>query len=307
MKRSNQTAALFLLNFSFCLGITMIPARAAVLYFDNFDVPNQQLDGAPVAGRTVGDLQDSVILASARAQQQIVGGQLSMVTPGSGSGRVRFQEGSTWFDWAAGATGDAMRESGGVRIEFDLTTPAAFLTSNNWISFNIGIAGQAAGEPGVRVNHAETDYGILFRGNGGTQRFDNGSATTGGSYLATTDPQHVTIDLFFHSTDDGASVNTITHVGAAKIDENTFTWNNNGGVIHWEIGTLQSGILIDNLSFSTYVPEPSSFMLGLSGMALLRLRRNHKGTRSADSDGGIMYRIRTRRKNRANKSVPVNY
>jgi hypothetical protein len=48
-------------------------------------------------------------------------------------------------------------------------------TSNNWVSVNMGISGTGVPEPAFRVNHAETDIGMLFRFNGDTELFDNGA------------------------------------------------------------------------------------------------------------------------------------
>jgi MYXO-CTERM domain-containing protein len=254
------------------LGVMISTAQADLLFSDNFNAPdNANFDAAPLAGRLNGLVSDETFLRSARVLQQISGNQLSMVS--ASSGRVRFQNapsGAGWYDWAAGAGAAKIIAGGGLLIEFDLTGTDDVQT--DWVSFNIGHSGETAGEPTVRVNDAQTDYAILFRNNGGTQRFDNGVATTTGNF----DPagtQHVAISFEFDSFDDGTLVNAIARVDGQIVDSYTFDWNNNNGELYFELGTIETGSLIDNFSVST-LPEPASVAVwSLLGLALVGYRR----------------------------------
>jgi hypothetical protein len=242
--------------------LTITPAAgAAILFSDNFNVANTaNFDAAPLAGRRGGSLAGDVFLRSARTQQTIAGNQLSMVT--AASGRLRFHNGGGWYDWAGGSEAANILAADSLRFEFDLTSGTS---DPDWVSFNIGHLGSGAGEPLTRVNHPETDYGILLRGNGDTQRFDNGAGTITGSFAQTFSQQHVIIDFSFGSFADGSNVNVAASIGGILIDTYSFTWNNNGGALFAELGSYETGKLIDNYSVSTIsappVPEPASMAL----------------------------------------------
>ena len=253
-------------------------AQAELLFSDNFNAPDTtNFDGAPLTGRLSGSLVGDVVARSARTQQHIAGGQLRMID--ANTGRLRFEPVTlgTSYDWAGGAGGAAILNNS-MRVEFDWTATGS--PPGDWISFNIGHRNHDEGEPGFRVNHGETDYGILFRNNGGTQRFDNGAGTTTGSFSATTDPVHVVIDLDFVSDSfaDGSLVDAVASVDGVVVDTYTFDLNNNGGELFMELGTLETGMLIDNFSV-TATPEPTSIAiwsligLGLAGFGYRRLRR----------------------------------
>jgi hypothetical protein len=144
------------------------------------------------------------------------------------------------------------------------------------VSFNVGIAGIAAGEPAVRVNHAATDFGILFRNSGGTQYFDNGVATTGGNFDVTTvAPHHVTLQYNFNTFADNGDVLVSASVDGVNVLSNfAFKWEGNLGESYMELGNLAAGTRIDNFAIST-VPEPSTMAMLGAGALLLgwRMRR----------------------------------
>jgi hypothetical protein len=252
-------------------------SASTLLFSDNFNVPNtDNFDGSPLVtgnppvNRRGGTLANVVALRSARAQQWIREEQVSMR---AGPSRLRFQEGGNWFNWAAGATGEAILADGGIRVEFDWVPTNT--TSTNWVSFNIGLPGAAAGEPGVRVNHQGTDFGILFRNTGGTQLFDNGAVIgDGGNFPATTTSRHVVLDYAFSTFNDGALVRLRASVDGVRVATNTFSWDMNAvnGLpqLIMELETNEANSLIDNYRISTIPSEielaidRTSFMSGLS-------------------------------------------
>jgi hypothetical protein len=263
----------------------LVPVTEAntLLFADNFDTANTtNLDGSPLAGRLTGTLASSVSLRSALAQHHILANQLRF----SAGGRTRFQTSpSVWQNWATAPTGTSILADGGIRIEFDWTPPNN--TTTNWVSFDIGFPkGTTLAEPGTRVNHPETDYGILFRDNGAIERFDNGFNRGPG---LTFDPvltnRHVVIDYAFDSFANGttvkmmASVNgtvvTTGVVGGLTVPYETFFWDNNAGELYFELGTNETGQLIDNYSVST-IPaiyslsvDKSTFISGIDPSQLV--------------------------------------
>lgn len=221
------------------------PTTSGLVWSDNFNVADTgNLDTAATAGRLSGPLAGTVFLRSALALQTIAGNQLSMVA-GTSSGRVRFQDSNGWYNWAAGTQAASILAAGGLRVEFDWTPTST--TTDQWVSFNIGHSGV---EPAMRVNDGQTDYGILFRGNGGTQRFDNGAGTTTTSFAAGAGAKHVVLNFGFMSFADGSPVTARVTVDGVQVDSYSFTWNNNGGALYMELETLVTGMKIDNYSVS---------------------------------------------------------
>lgn len=275
MNRSLTRLVRFVSASAFVLvsGLTS-QAQADLLFSDNFDVADTtNFDGASLAGRLGGSLGGDIKLASALTQQAISGNQLLLVStnPVLTSGSVKFikQSDSTNYDWAAGTEGADILSAGGVRIEFDWTRSNTAL--DHWVSFSTGFTYST--EPNFRIVDAGTDFGILLRNSGiDTQKFDNGTGAATGSFTATDDPQHVTINLLFSSYADGQSVSAITTVGSTVVDSSSFTWNGNSGQFFFELSTVEAGQKIDNLSVST-VPEPSSLALLVLGGLLISQRR----------------------------------
>lgn len=260
------------------LGLTCGIAPATVLFSDNFNAPdNVSLDASIQAGRRAG-LVPEIQVRSSKVQHGIVSNQLNFLD--AGTGRIRFHDdpdndvatAGSWHDWASGATGSAILGGGGVRIEFDWI--AGNDSSDNWVSVNVGHGNEAIAEPGFRVNDAETDIGMLIRFNGASQLFDNGAPTgTPGNFTPNIGTRHVTYDYLFDSFADGTAVTLIANVDGTEIyNGSPFTWDNNGGALYFEIGTLEN-TLIDNLKVSS-IPEPSVLgSLALAGLGFLRRRR----------------------------------
>ena len=254
-------------------------AASTLLFGDNFNAPDTaNFDASDQTGRRSGLHATDIQLRSSMVQHGISGNQLNFLTTGTGPGRIRFQSAAAlpsnvWWNFATGAGATQTLADGGLLVEFDWTP--ADNTSDNWVSFNIGFPDQPAGEPGFRVNHPETDFGILFRNNGGTQYFDNGAATTGSNFDASTvAPRHVALSYSFNSFADGTNVLVSAAVnGQAVLTAQPFLWENNGGALFMELGNLASGTRIDNLSITT-IPEPSAGILSLAAGIALTLRRS---------------------------------
>lgn len=256
--------------------LPLTSASATLILGDNFTGPdNANFDNysSTVAMRT-GLAASDIQLRSSRRQHGIIGNQLDFAPPAVGSGRVRFHDSNNlanWWDWSSGTIGSLITAGGGFQVSFDWVAPE--LASNDWVSWNVGFS--QGPEPGVRVNQAANDFGILFRGNGGTQYFDNGSATTGGNFTASTVPRQVTLTYLFSSWDDGSTVNVTASVDGTEVlgGGYDFTWDDNAGGVSFELGTNEPSTLIDNFTL-TAIPEPSSALLsGLAFLAALGRRR----------------------------------
>lgn len=260
------------------LGLGLSAAPAVTLFQDNFNVPdNTSFDAAPTAGRLSGTLSSDTVLRAHRAQQQISNNQLLLIP---GTAGVRFNRtdvpfaANTRFDWAGGAAGTAIIAGGGFTVSFDWTPDNN--TGTEWIMWAVGTPNGDTG--GSIVNAATTDYGILFRKNGGVQRFDNGGAplgsdTTFPTSAGGTTAYPVTLNYSFADFNDGTNVSIIANVNGTEVANETFQWDGNAGAMHMEIATNVAGHRIDNLTVST-VPEPTSALL--SSLALLGLLRRQR-------------------------------
>ena len=256
-----------------CCGIS---AEATLLYSDNFNLTGPvNLDGSDQTGRHDGVFANAILTRSARQQHTIEGGQLRLTHGVGGSTRVRFHNENTLdrWDFASGDSGTAILAGQGFQVSFDWTP--ANNTDTNWVSWNVGINPDVV-EPGLRVNDAQTDFGILFRNNGGTQTFDNAAPTTTGNFAATLTPRHVEINFAHTLFSDGSGVTANAFVDGTQVLNNfAFQWDNNAGVIHFELGTLTDGTRIDNLAISS-VPEPGMLSLGAFGLFPLGRSRHFR-------------------------------
>lgn len=274
--------------------IVLAPASApaVTIFSDNFNAPDSNnLDNSVQTGRRGGLLGDSVQVRSARIQSAISNNQLHLLRHAtSGAGRVRFHDldangaaTNTWHDFSTGIAGQAILNDGGFRVAFDWTTPDN--AANNWISLAVGFPTAAVlAEPSTRLNHVETDFGILFRSNGshttelgGAQFFDNSVATT---TTATFDGANLTrqvvIQFNLDSFADGSTVLASAWVdGTQMLANQPFLLENNGGAFRMELGSYEiGGSRFDNLVIET-IPEPAAAALAAAGLALgLRRRRS---------------------------------
>jgi len=265
---------------AFTLLVLSLPStEAALLFGDNFNAPDtNNLDTSDQTGRRSGLLASSVQVRSALIQHGIVNNQLNILRTAGGPGRIRFQDAASlaWWDFASGVGGSQILSDGGLRIDFDWLP--ADNTSDNWISYNVGFLGQSAGEPGFRVNEPQTDFGVLFRNNGGTQYFDNGAATTGASFDVSGALQHhLSLTYSFNSFADGSNVLFSAAVdGVSVLDSLPFQWDNNSGALYMELGNLATGTRIDNLAIAS-VPEPTTLgILSTAGLGLGLIARRRR-------------------------------
>jgi hypothetical protein len=258
-----------------------------VLFSDNFDTADTaNLDLSPQAGRITGE---PLQVRSAKIQHQIAGNQLTMIRASSAiTGRIRFHDNTDndpatpglWQDWAGSATGADILAGGGVRVEFDWTTPIAPGNANQWIAVNAGHV-EAATEPNFRITDPGTDAAFLFRQNGGTQAFNNGAGTAAGTFAVGTPlpfTYHVVVEYAFSSFADGTTVSMTAKVDGNTLHTGTYDWAANSGVMFLEVETnSQDRFLVDNLTISTLnpVPEPSvtAFLLPIGALLLRRSRR----------------------------------
>jgi hypothetical protein len=228
-----------------------IPSQATDVLSDNFDAPdNANFDASAQTGRRGGLLGPTVQLRSSMIQHGIVGNQLNMLRAGGGEGRVRFHQAQnlgSWHDFASGPAGATILTEDGFKVEFDWLPVNN--TDTNWVEFSVGVGtvAQIGSEPPVRVNHAQTDFGILLRHNGGSQFFDNGVATNGGNSPATNAVRRVVIEYRFPDFSDGTSVTVNASVdGTAVVTNRVFQWDNNLGSLYMELGANASNTKIDN-------------------------------------------------------------
>lgn len=256
----NNSLRLFLVLGSLCTS-----ANATLLWMDNFNAPDtNNFDGASLAGRLSGTEAGNTTLRSFGFQQSINNNQLLLPTGGNG---VRFGGQTTRFDWASGTSGSAILADGGFVVSFDWIPVDN--TDPEWVSYQVGTINNDNG------NLTDDDYGILFRNNGNTERFDNNvNLGAGGSFTAS--PGGVTrlveITYTFSSFADGSPVTATSKVDGLQVASDSFTWDSNGGQMRMELGNGVANSRIDNLTIST-VPEPTAALLLVSALGLCARRR----------------------------------
>ena len=246
------------------LAAVSTPAQAALLWMDNFNAPDtNNFDGAALAGRLSGTESGNTTFRSWGFQQSISNNQLLMPQGGNG---VRFGQETARYDWASGTSGSAILAGGGFVVAFDWIPQDN--TDNEWVSYQVGTINADNG------NLVDDDYGILFRNNGGTERFDNNvNLGAGGNFVATAGglTRRVEITYTFSSFADGSTVNVSSRVNGFQVANDSFTWDSNAGQMRMEMGNGVNNTRIDNFSVSS-IPEPSSALL-LAGALSLAIRR----------------------------------
>lgn len=263
---------------SLLFALAVHSASGIVLFSDTFDAEDTvSFDSASTAGRLSGLVAGETNLRSWGVQQNINNNQLYLPTRTSGG--VRFENAlndpiagaNDRYNWAAGAGAAAILGSGGFVVSFDWIP--ADNTSTDWISFQVGTPNADLNSPN-NLSNPQVDYGILFRNNGGTERWDNGTNLgAGGNFTSIAGAaHHVTITYLFNSFDDGAEVRAISAVNGLEVANDTFYWDDNNGELRIELGMLAAQSRIDNFVIST-VPEPSAAVVSLCGLASLGWRR----------------------------------
>lgn len=259
------------------LGLVGRASAAVVIFSDNFNRANGNLDTTPGAGELGGLLSSNVVMRSQSLEQLISGDQLDMQSNGSNTAAVRFNNvngglgGSPpdLWNFASGAAGTAITAAGGMIISFNWTPPD---TSNNWISYSAGISDY---NQQYSVVNGGTDSGIILEDNGTVQQFQKSTSVPSGDFgFSDANPTHqVSLEYLFNSFADGSPVSFIATVDGTVAATQSFTWNGNSGANYMELDTnVHNGQLIGNLTIST-VPEPTSFVLPAIGLLGLLGRR----------------------------------
>ena len=251
---------------------TLTSAQAqTLLWADNFDLGSDttNFDGSSLAGRLSGPLgtaPDCVARASG-IQQWITSNQLAFR-----GGRIRFQRSASGprYDWSGAVPGSSAATiaaaadiiaAGGMRISFDYVPTNN--TSDNWINVSVGME---ASFDGQAINDGGTDYGVLLRNNGGTQRFKNGNATTGANFPATTTTRHVEYLYAFSSFGDGSNVRAKVIVDGLEVATDTFTLGGNANEFYFVVECAEVGTLVDNLTVTTI---PTIYSYALTGTSFI--------------------------------------
>lgn len=233
-----------------------VGAHATGFFSDTFNAPDSaSFDASDLLGRRGGLLADSTQLRSGRIQHSLSVNRVRLARV-DGSGNLRFQDGfslptAVLTDFAGIATGPSILNEGGLRIAFTWTP--ANNTDANWLSFS---AGYNTLDVAQRVNAAQTDFGLLFRNNGGTQYFNNNAGTTGGTFaVPAVQPHRAVIELAVTSFADAAQgVSDITANawvdGTQVLTNYAFNLENNLGLFHMELGSNIAGSFVDNLIVS---------------------------------------------------------
>jgi hypothetical protein len=262
---------------AFALTFSTAAEAQVLLFSDNFNTADTtNFDGAPLTGRLGGSVGGTeTVLRSWGTQQQIDTNQALLPLGGDTGLRFELATGvfgaTNRYDWAAGSAGASILAAGGFSVSFDWIPVGN--TTTNWISFQVGTVNADSG------NLTNDDYGILFRQNGNTERFDNTvNLGAGGAFTATAGgvPRSIRIDYLFNSFADGATVNAISSVNGVQVASDSFTWDSNGGAMRMEIGNNDPGNRVDNVTVST-VPEPSAAaILALCSLALANRRSRRR-------------------------------
>lgn len=161
-------------------------------------------------------------------------------------------------------------------IQFDADTYIEYGDPSNWLSFMISpSSNDGQWHPVV----GSGDFGMLIRGNGQIQAFNNGGVVGGINNYSLASSGINTITLTFSGL-DGTGSPFAGNGTRVNISDGTNSWNadlNTGFSAETiSFGTYGNGTrgYVDNLSIYT-VPEPGSAMLcGLGMLVLLRRRRN---------------------------------
>jgi hypothetical protein len=245
---------------SLLTGALIHTAQAApgdLLWSDNFNLGSDttNFDGSSLAGRLGGPLgavPDCVARASGN-QQWITADQLDLR-----GNRIRFQRSAAGarFDWAGTAAGSSAEniaaganilDSGGMKISFDYVPTNN--TSTNWVNVSVGFP---VAFDGQAITDGETDYGLLLRNNGATERFDNGfNKGPGGTSPATVTTRHVEYFYAFPSFGNGTEVRSKVVVDGVEVAADTFYFENNAGEFYFVLETNEPGTLVDNLTVTT--------------------------------------------------------
>jgi hypothetical protein len=267
----NKNLMKSLLGTACLLGCAMSSAQATVLFVDHFDATSNQgpNDQTTNPGRQSGTLATLGYLTSGNTQI----GNTATLPPSSPTSGVG-NELLVAFGGIATINHDFSTETSPLQISWlGITTTIAGGTSDDWTSL---IIGGSSGPPFVTGGNADS---ILMRAAGGTQIFDHGVASTGA-----TGP-NVGTDVwaqYMVVLSDTAGTGSAFGTGGSRAD-----YYMNGtlvGTANFNQLTSGEGFLgfaankisgYDDITVST-VPEPSSVIAGLAGLAGFALVRRRK-------------------------------
>lgn len=259
--------------FAVCSLAIASSASAAVLFTDNFTVTgttNTANLNFNNSGRQGGTQATQTWTGSGNAQ---IGNP--SIFGGSGDYLMVADQGS--YARLAGLTlsSSLVPANQKLVIQFDADTAISFGDPSNWMSFMISpSSNDGLFHPVV----GSGDFGMLIRGNGQIQAFNNGGIVGGINNFSLASSGINTITLTF--SDLAGTGSPFAGNGTkVNISDGTNSWdaNLNTGLTSETIsfGTYGNGTrgYVDNLSITT-IPEPSAALLGGLGMlALLRRKR----------------------------------
>ena len=156
-----------------------------------------------------------------------------------------------------------------LEVKFNIKVFAG-LASDDWGAIQIGSVQNSF------ITGASNNFGSLFRDNGGTQQFKDGSAVS--SAITFADSDLITL-LISNAAGTGSAFNSDGATDVVKMYVNNTlagTWSNlnfGSGDGYLTFASNNANLAVDNLVISA-IPEPGAVLLGGLGMlALLRRRR----------------------------------
>lgn len=244
---------------------SLAASAQTVIFSDNYNVANGNLDTASLAGRTNGVAAGSVLPQSDAVEQLISGDKLELVSPGGdgtgSSGAMRFDtigHSSTLYDWSSGTAGTDITSAGGLTVTFNWT--ANNTTSSDWIFLAIG--SDPADVYGYNYKllalSTATSAGIILANDGSAAAYNEGVEGATGSFTATNTSHVVKMDYQFKSWAAGTPVMVTVFVDGKFVLADSFTWKYGAGSQYMSIGTYQESNLIDNFNVSTFTGTISS-------------------------------------------------
>jgi hypothetical protein len=236
-----------------------------VIFSDNYNVANGNLDTASLAGRTNGVSAGGVLPQSAAVEQKISGDELQLVAPGGDgtgdSGAMRFDtigNTSKLWDWSSGTGGSDITTAGGMTVSFNWT--ANNTTSSDWIFLAVGAdpADVYGYNYKLLATSSATSAGIIFANNGTVQAYNESVLGASGSFAASGTSHTVKLDYQFNSWAAGTPVVVSVFVDGKFVLTDTFTWKYGAGSQYLQLGTYQETNLVDNFNVSTFTGTISS-------------------------------------------------
>jgi hypothetical protein len=236
-----------------------------LLFSDNYNVANGNLDTASLSGRTNGVSAGNILPQSTTVEQTISGNQLLLTTPGfdgtGDSGAMRFDKitsKTNLFDWSSGTGGAAVTNAGGLSITYNWTAPNT--TSSDWTFLAVGADPADIFGLGYKLlaTSTNTSSGILLANNGSAQAYNLGVLSASGTFPATNVSHTVKFDYQFNSWAAGTPVVVSVIVDGHYVLTDEFTWRYGAGSNYMDLGTYQENNTVDNFKVTTFTNTISS-------------------------------------------------